>query len=86
MSTPGEPPANPQVPETIEGPGRYAVYQTPDGGWVIARATGLCETCLHCGCGEQADQIQVPAMVIALARQQGPGRRMGLLKGARRGG
>ena len=25
--------------------GRYAVYQSGDGGLVIARAAGICETC-----------------------------------------
>lgn len=85
MSTPSQTPANPQ-PETIEGPGRYAVYETPDGGWVIARTTSLCETCLHCGCGEKAEQIPIPAMVLALAKQNGPARLKSMLKAARRGG
>jgi len=48
--------------------GRYAVYAAPDGGLVIARAGGICERCAGCGCGEQADPITVPAMLVALAR------------------
>ena len=47
--------------------GRYAVYEA-DGGLVIARASGICETCAGCGCGEQADPITVPAMLVALAK------------------
>jgi hypothetical protein len=47
--------------------GRYAVYEA-DGGLVIARASGICERCAECGCGEQADPITVPAMLVALAK------------------
>jgi len=48
--------------------GRYAVYSSPDGGLVIARASGICETCANCGCGEQADPITIPAMLVQMAR------------------
>lgn len=73
-------------PQVIEGPGRYAVYQSPDGGWVVARAVDICDTCRSCGCGEQADPIQIPAMVIKLAMSQGNGSLMRMLgKAARRG-
>ena len=48
--------------------GRYAVYSAPDGGLVIARAAGICDICANCGCGEQADPITVPAMLVALAK------------------
>jgi hypothetical protein len=58
-------------PPVIEGPGRYVIYSAPDGGWVVARAVDICEGCQECGCGEQADAIQIPAMVIALASRQG---------------
>jgi len=51
--------------------GRYRVFESPDGGWVIARAAATCERCQGCGCGEQVDPIQVPAMVIAMAKQGG---------------
>lgn len=86
MSTPSETPANSQPPEppVIEGPGRYKVYEAPDGGWVVARAVGICQTCQDCGCGEQAEPVQVPGMVVALARQQGKGRLLGALKAATR--
>jgi hypothetical protein len=70
----------------VEGPGRYVVYQAPDGGWIVARAVGLCGKCADCGCGEQADPIQVPGMVISLAMSQGKGKLMGMLKGAARRG
>lgn len=68
-------------PPVIEGPGRYVVYLAPDGGWVVARALGICETCEGCGCGEQADPIQIPAMVIRMAQAQGKGL-LGKLKAA----
>lgn len=47
------------------------VYAAPDGGWVIARAVGICERCRGCGCGEQGEPVQIPGMVIAIAQQQG---------------
>lgn len=83
-STPTEAPDNSQPeaprPPVIEGPGRYVVYEAPDKGWVIARAVGICDTCQGCGCGEQAEAVQIPAMVISLAAQQGKGRLMSMLK------
>lgn len=51
--------------------GRYRVFESPDGSWVVARAASTCDRCQSCGCGEQADPIQVPAMIIAMARQGG---------------
>lgn len=51
--------------------GRYRVFQAPDGGWAIARAVNTCERCSGCGCGDQADPILLPAMVIRLATMQG---------------
>jgi len=77
----------PVIPEVLEF-GRYRVFQTPDGGWLLARAVDTCETCQGCGCGEQADPIQVPAMFVAMARQMDGGavaKMKGLIKGARRG-
>lgn len=62
--------------------GRYAVRKAPDGGWVIARAVNLCETCQDHTCGDQADLIQIPAMVIQLAMSQGRGKILGMLKAA----
>ena len=56
--------------------GRYAVYQDAAGGLVIARAAPLCETCAACGCGDQADPLTVPAMLVALARQAAAGGKM----------
>jgi hypothetical protein len=58
-------------PPVVEGPGRYMIYQAPDGGWIVARAVGICGTCQSCGCGEQADAIQVPGFVIQLASSRG---------------
>lgn len=71
-------------PDVIEQ-GRYRVYQTPEGGWVIARAVNTCDRCKGCGCGDQADPIHVPPLVIQLARSQGTGL-LGKLKALRNGG
>ncbi len=79
-TTEGPPPA--AAPEVIEGPGRYIVRRGPDGGWVVGRATGICERCANCGCGEQAELIQIPGMVIQLAMSQGKGKILGMLKAA----
>jgi hypothetical protein len=57
-------------PKLIEGPGRYRVFETLDGGWVVARAGPVCARCESCGCGEQAEPITVPALVIQVARQR----------------
>ena len=46
-------------PPVIEGPGRYVVYQGPDS-WKIARAVDICERCQACGCGEQAEPVDIP--------------------------
>ena len=65
--------AEPQVdtePQVLEH-GRYRVFESPDGSWILARAVDTCERCQGCGCGDQADPIHVPAMVIAMARQGG---------------
>jgi hypothetical protein len=63
-------PAPPEAePELLER-GRYAVTSMPDGGWVITRAIGICETCQACGCGEPGDPVPVPSMVISLAKAQ----------------
>ena len=56
--------------------GRYAVYDDGTGGLVIARASGICDTCAGCGCGEQADPITVPAMLVALAKNAAAGGKM----------
>lgn len=76
-----------EAAETAEGPtvleyGRYRVFEAPDGGWVVARAVDTCERCQGCGCGDQAEVINVPAMVIRMARAQGPGL-LGKLKAMR---
>ena len=47
------------------------IFQAPDGGWKVARAVGICDTCQACGCGEQQELIEVPGMVIQVARSGG---------------
>ena len=45
--------------------GRYAVYVLPDGGWKIATAGPLCETCSSCGCGQDyREPVPVPAFAV----------------------
>ena len=57
-------------PEPAER-GRYALYATPSGP-VIARATGLCETCQECGCGQQQEPIDLtPPGIMRLIRERG---------------
>jgi hypothetical protein len=59
-----------EIPETepqVLEAGRYKLSLTPDGGWVIARATATCDRCADCGCGDQSDLIQVPAMFVKMA-------------------
>ena len=61
--------------------GRYRLFESPDGGWVVARAVETCETCQNCGCGEQAEPIMIPGMVVKMARaQQNGGGLLGKLK------
>jgi hypothetical protein len=65
--------------------GRYAIYEEADGGLVIPRSTGLCETCSECGCGEQAEPLRVPGPLVKMARAaaQGKGGALGKLKAMR---
>jgi hypothetical protein len=55
--------------------GRYALYRTPDDGVLIARASGICETCQECGCGEQQENFgPVSAVMLQAAQLAGQGR------------
>jgi hypothetical protein len=55
--------------------GRYALYRTPDDGVLIARASGICERCSHCGCGEQQENFgPVSAVMLQAAQLAGQGR------------
>ena len=64
-------------PRVIER-GRYALYESPDGGLVVARATSTCESCANCGCGEQQQPLVAPAMLVKMASS---GKMMGKLRG-----
>jgi hypothetical protein len=68
--TPEDAAADP--PEPSER-GRYAVYPHPSApGMLIYRATGTCQTCQACGCGDQQEVIDLsPAGVMAMARKMG---------------
>ena len=54
--------------------GRYAIYQSADGAIVIPRASGICETCAGCGCGDQQDPIRAPAAVVKMAQAAAQGK------------
>ena len=65
------------IPVVLER-GRYALYQSPDGGLVVARAVETCERCSECGCGEQMQPLIAPAMLVKMASS---GKMMGKLRG-----
>lgn len=79
-----------ETPEAGER-GRYALYAT-DKGPVIARATGLCGTCLNCGCGHQEDPIDLtPAGVMRFIKEHnislpGPRELLKMMSGGHNGG
>lgn len=55
--------------------GRYAVYEMPDGGLLIARTSDICETCQNCGCGTQREPLgPVPGGVIEMAKMAAAGK------------
>lgn len=60
------------TPEPSER-GRYAIFEQPDGGLVIPRTSGLCDTCSNCGCGEQAEPLRVPGALVRMARAAAEG-------------
>jgi hypothetical protein len=63
------------VPAEPQERGRYAVYGQADGGLLIARATGLCERCQSCGCGEQAAPVgPIPGGLVQMARMAAAGK------------
>lgn len=79
------------IPAVDPGPvvleaGRYKLAQAPDGSLVLGRATGLCDTCAGCGCGDQSPPVHVPAMVMKMARGGMLGRMLGGMGGVPDGG
>ena len=61
-------------PEPLER-GRYAVYGTGDGGLLIARTSGICQTCQDCGCGQQAEPVgPIPGTLVAMAKAAAAGK------------
>jgi len=68
------------VPAPVER-GRYAIY-LDRFGLSIARATGICESCATCGCGEQQEPLNTASMLkmgMDMAREQGNGKAAKLL-------
>jgi hypothetical protein len=53
--TNGQAPAAPVVVEQ----GRYKMFEAP-GGLVLARAVNTCDRCQGCGCGDQAEPLELP--------------------------
>jgi len=53
--------------------GRYVLYPHPSGrGMLIGRATGLCDRCSSCGCGDQQELIDLsPAGIAATIKKMG---------------
>ena len=56
-----------QTPEVLAH-GRFKLSQTPGGDLVAAAATGICERCRECGCGEQAEPRVIPAVMVKLLK------------------
>lgn len=78
--------AEQQIEQAGTGPvvleaGRYRLSQAPDGSLVLGRATGLCDTCAGCGCGDQSPPVHVPAMVMRMAKGGMLGRMLGGIGG-----
>lgn len=70
-------------PEPAER-GRYAIFEQPDGGLVIPRTSGLCESCAKCTCGEQVEPLKVPGALVKMARAAAEGKGgLGKLKAMR---
>lgn len=55
--------------------GRYAIFDQPDGGLLIARAVNLCDRCLDCGCGDQAEPVgPIPGSLVTMAKAAAAGK------------
>ena len=65
MTSPEVQQTEPNQPVLLER-GRYANEREADGSWFILRAAPICEACQSCGCGEQADPIHLPVMIVNL--------------------
>ena len=64
----------PVQPEPSER-GRYAVYDMPDGGLLIARTSDICDRCRDCGCGTQREPLgPIPGGVIEMAKMAAAGK------------
>lgn len=74
---------NQQQPAEPLERGRYALYETGQG-LVIARASGICQTCQECGCGTARDKLELPPIAVKIAKgeQIGPADVAGLLAGS----
>jgi len=69
--------------------GRYLAVRTGPHSMVIYRATGLCETCSDCDCGEQQDPVDLsPGGIMKLmsAAKINPLQVLGMAKAGRNGG
>ncbi len=76
MSLPDQAEAPPAAAEVTRG--RFAAHPQ-EQGFVIGYATGLCDRCLNCGCGEQQEPLDLtPGGMVAMARKLG---KLKMLKG-----
>lgn len=66
----------PAPPEALES-GRYKVFGQ-ENGFIIARATGLCEACAGHDCGEQQEILDLSPGGVA--KLMGQAKAAGLLK------
>ena len=63
---------NGQQAEGTEERGRYLAVRTGVQSMVIYRATGLCERCADCGCGDQQEPIDLsPGGIMRLVAASG---------------
>ena len=51
--------------------GRYRVLADGQGSWWLYRATGTCETCQGCGCGEQQEPVELPDLSLGMMAVMG---------------
>lgn len=79
----------PAVEETERG--RYLTVRTSPQSLLIHRATGLCERCANCGCGDQQEPIDLsPGGIMRLMSTGGfklpsPTEMLGMARQARNG-
>lgn len=54
------------VAPVVLAQGRFKLSEAPDGSLIAAAATGICERCRECGCGEQREPKIIPGMMVRM--------------------